>query len=113
MSSVNVDWNNKFNSLILSIQYNPLQSVPLFSGCRDSKGDSTLDDVYAKLILVMVVPIGFVIFTMFVNRLILFFALRCGVKSMSRELVTKSLQDMTLKSCVWFSLFSFPILASR
>ena len=110
---MDVDWNSSFHSFISSIQYSPLQSVPLFTGCRGDQGmggEPLLDNVYVTSLVVLTVPIGFVCFAMLMRLLIL----RCAVNAgLNREHVSKTLWDILLKSLVWFSLFSFPILTAR
>lgn len=113
LSVVDVDWSLSFHNFISSIQYSPLQSVPLFTGCRGDHGmggEPLISDVYVAALVVLTIPIGFVLFAMLVKQLIF----RCAVNAgLNPEHVSKTLWDILLKSLVWFSLFSFPILSAR
>lgn len=108
-----MNWSSSFHGLIKSVQYNPLKLVPLFSGCRGEDGTGAapiLENVYVVTLLVLVSPLIFVVVAYSVSRLVLLCAIRAN---MHQDAVSKSLRDILLKSMVWFSLFSFPILASR
>lgn len=110
---LDVDWNSTFHSFIKSLQYSPLQSVPLFTGCRNKKGlagEPLMEGVYVSALLVLTVPMAFILIAMVACRLVFHNAVKAGLCS---DLVLKTLRDIYIKSMVWFSLFSFPILSAR
>lgn len=73
-------------------------------------GEARLDNVYVTALLVLFIPIGFLISAFMISRLVLYCALRAGLKG---EAVSRSLRDILLKSLVWLFLFLFPILSAR
>lgn len=107
---MDVEWSPSLYRFIKSLQYNPLHTVPLFTGCRC---DSTLENTFVTALLVLTFPMIFVFLAIGVSRLVLALAARTNISSLNLEAMSKSLQDIVLKSLVWFSLIFFPILASR
>jgi hypothetical protein len=85
--------------------------VALFSGCRGG-GEKRLDGVYVTALLVLTAPAVFALIALCVSRLVLALALRRRLSHVNSDAVSMSLRDIMLKSFVWFSLFSFPILAT-
>lgn len=66
--------------------------------------------MYSTALVVLTLPIGFVVSAFLISRLVLSRAIAFGLK---KDAVAKTVQDILIKSYVWFSLFSFPILSSR
>lgn len=73
-------------------------------------GEPSLDSIYISMLLALCLPIGFVGTALIFSRLVLACAESRGF---DRDLVFNTLQDIVVKSFVWFSLFSFPILSAR
>jgi hypothetical protein len=108
VANLNVDWTGNIDNLLKSLKFNPLQAVPLFSGCDGGSYNKT----YVEIMLVLFVPLIMVALASLLHRFITALARRNrNLNAAVISHVSKSLSDITLKSLVWFCLFSFPILA--
>ncbi len=106
IGALDINWSSEIASLSKSVQYDPLQAVELFQNC----GESDLSGSYIRMLLVLLIPGIFVGASIIVRTFIMYLVRRNPLISYSEVDAQLKLNDITLKSFVWFSLFSFPLL---
>ena len=108
VANLHVDWTGNIDRLLNSLKVNPLQAVPLFTGCDNRSYNKT----YVEIMLVLLVPLIMITLAALLHWVIIALARRNrNLNAAAISHIYKSLSDITLKSLVWFCLFSFPILA--
>ena len=113
LGTVHISWDDKNLSLFNALNIDPSTVIPLFHDC--SAGNSkSLHQIYLKQLLILVIPIAFVITAITINRIILYFIYRNVAlkESNKQEFAERQLRNISLKSFIWFLLFSFPILTA-
>ena len=113
LGAVHISWDEKNLSLFNALNIDPSTVIPLFRDCSDS-GPRSLHQIYLKQLLILVIPIAFVITAITINRIILYFIYRNVAlkESNKQEFAERQLRNISLKSFIWFLLFSFPILTA-
>ena len=110
LGSLNIPWSDALSKLFRYFTTDPTAFTPVFAECIGD--DSGILNIYADVLLYLLIPLGFLVLAYIMHEIFVYVIKRSLVL---RELnfqnaACKALNDIVLKSIVWFFLFSFPIL---
>lgn len=109
LGSINIRWSYTLSKIFRYFTTDPTALTPIFTDCLGNDG---VLNKYADILLYLFIPIGFLVLA-YLTRELYFFAIKRSL--VLRELkiqdaARNALNDIILKSIVWFFLFSFPFL---
>jgi hypothetical protein len=109
LGTLDVNWSSSMQNFLRTLKIEPTQAVPFFSECSNS---TEVESLYVNILLILFIPIGFLLIAGMLYWFIRYLIRRSSVLAtgQSKSAANNSLRDITLKSVVWFFLFSFPFL---